>query len=65
MLLFQNYHQPAYAAIQAVSLEHTPSLFVIQISFQNHQMAVHQAKTHINSLEKSKHIILKVFISMD
>ena len=31
--------------IQAVSLEHIPSLFFIQISFQNHQMAMHQAKT--------------------
>ena len=45
MSLLQNYHQPECAAIQVVSFEHIPSLIVMQISFQKHQMAVHQAET--------------------
>ena len=45
MSLFQNYHQPACAAIQVVSFEHIPPLTVIQISFQKHQMDVNQAET--------------------
>ena len=42
MLPSRNHHLIAYAAIQVVIPEHTPWLLVIQISFQQGQMAEYQ-----------------------
>lgn len=62
MLFSRNHLLSAYAAIQEVMIpEHTPLLPVIQIPFQQCQMAEYQPET-INELIKTIHSLGKMFL---